>query len=51
MILRIVSIYWSLKHVDVRGYLMAGLIMLVLIMVMSCLIMLVDTILLENSLF
>ena len=39
-----VYICWSLKGVDIRGYLIVGFIMLLLVIVMRCLLMFVDTI-------
>ena len=41
----ITCIYWSVKHVQVSRYLIAGLIMLLFVIAMSCLLMLVDIIL------
>ena len=46
-----VSICWSLKHVDVKGYLIVGFIMLLLVIAMSCLIMFVDSILRAKFVF
>ena len=40
-----VSICWSLKHVDVKGYLVVGFMILLLVIAMSCLLMFVDSIL------
>ena len=45
------SICWSVNYIEVSGYLIVGLIMLLFVMVMSCLLMLVDIILLANFLF
>ena len=39
------SICWSLKHVDVRGYVNVGFMMLMLVIAMSCRLILVESIL------
>ena len=45
MLLWMVSICWSLKHVDVKGYLVVGFMILLLVIAMSCILMFVDSIL------